>query len=78
MAFAYATGSPDYKGFSEEKEPTNIRNTYKEAINSQLVKNGKITIHHMPTQDMLADVCTKHLAKTAFRNILSQIKDFEG
>ena len=44
----------------------------------ELVKNGKITIHHVPTQNMLADVCTKHLAKTAFRNILSQIKDFEG
>ena len=42
----------------------------------ELVKGGKITIHHVPTQQMLADCATKHLAKTQFGSILQQIKDF--
>ena len=42
----------------------------------ELVKGGKITIHHLPTQQMLADCVTKHLAKTQYGSILQQIKDF--
>ena len=41
----------------------------------ELVKSGKITIHHVPAQQMFADCATKHLAKTQFGSILQQIKD---
>lgn len=43
-----------------------------------LVKSGKITLHHVPTGKMLADCWTKHLAKVQFNNILHQITNFSG
>ena len=42
----------------------------------ELVKGGKITIHYVPTQQMLADCATNQLAKTQFGSILQQIKGF--
>ena len=44
----------------------------------ELINDGTITVHHVPTQAMLADCCTKHLSKGAFREILRQINDFSG
>ena len=42
----------------------------------ELIKRNKITLHHKPTQQMLADIATKHLSKQRFRELLQQIKDF--
>ena len=44
----------------------------------ELVKEGRITLHYVPTGKMLADCATKHLAKIQFKNILLQIKEFSG
>ena len=41
----------------------------------ELIKRNKITFHHKPTQQMLADIATKHLSKQRFRELLQQIKD---
>ena len=42
----------------------------------ELIKRNKITLHHKPTQQMLADIATKHLSKQRFRELLQQIKGF--
>ena len=42
----------------------------------ELIKRNKITLHHKPAQQMLADIATKHLSKQRFRELLLQIKDF--
>ena len=42
----------------------------------ELIKGGKIIIHHVPTQQILADCATKLLAKTELGSILQQIKGF--
>ena len=42
----------------------------------ELTKRNKITLHHKPTQQMLADTATKHLSKQRFRELPQQIKDF--
>ena len=42
----------------------------------EVVMSGKIAIHHVPTQQMLANCATKHLAKTQFGSIVKHIKDF--
>ena len=36
----------------------------------ELIKSNKITRHHRPTQQMLADIATKHLSKQRFRELL--------
>ena len=41
----------------------------------ELIKRNKIALHHKPTQQMLADIATKHLSKQRFRKLLQQIKD---
>ena len=33
----------------------------------ELIKRNKITLHHKPTQQTLADIATKHLSKYRFR-----------
>lgn len=43
----------------------------------ELIKRRRITVHHVPTQAMLADIATKHLDRHKFNSILQQIKDFE-
>ena len=42
----------------------------------KLIKRNKIILHHKPTQQMLADIATKHLSKQRFRELLQQIEDF--
>ena len=42
----------------------------------ELIKRNKITLHHKSTQQMLADIATKHLSKQRLRELLQQIKDF--
>ena len=42
----------------------------------ELIKRNNITLHHKPTQQMLAEIATKHLSKQRFRELLQQIKDF--
>ena len=42
----------------------------------ELIKRNKITLHHKPTQQMPADIATKHLSKQIFHELLQQIKDF--
>ena len=42
----------------------------------EFIKRNKITLHHKPIQQMLADIATKHLSKQRFRELLQQIKDF--
>ena len=42
----------------------------------ELIKWNKTTFHHKPTQQMLADIATKHLSGQIFRELLQQIKDF--
>ena len=42
----------------------------------EFIKRNKITLHHKPTQQMLADIATKHLLKQIFHELLQQIKDF--
>lgn len=44
----------------------------------ELVNNGKIVLHHVPTRKMLADCANNHLAKVQFEKILHQIKFFSG
>ena len=41
----------------------------------ELIQRNKITLHHEPTQQMLADIATKYLSKQRFRELLQQIKD---
>ena len=41
-----------------------------------LIKRNKITLYHKPTQQMLADIATKHISKQRFRELLQQIRDF--
>lgn len=43
----------------------------------ELVQDGKITLHSVPTGKMLAGCGTKPLAKGPFRNIMNQIKDVD-
>ena len=40
------------------------------------IKRNKITLHHKPTQQMLADIATKHPSEQRFHELLQQIKDF--
>ena len=40
------------------------------------LKRNKIALRYKPTQQMLADIATKHLSKQIFRELLQQIKDF--
>ena len=42
----------------------------------ELINRNKITLHHKPTQQMLAKIATKHVSKQRFRELLQQIKDF--
>ena len=43
----------------------------------ELIKRNKITLHHQPTQQMLAGIATKHLSRQRFRELLlQQINDF--
>ena len=42
----------------------------------KLIKRNKMTLHHKPTQQMLAGIAIKHLSKQRFRELLQQIKDF--
>ena len=42
----------------------------------ELVKTVKITIHHLGTGKMLADVSTKYLGKVHHYEIVQQIKEF--
>ena len=42
----------------------------------ELVKSGRITLHHVPTGAMLADVGTRHLSNSSFQSIMQQIEDF--
>ena len=44
----------------------------------EMVNNGNITLHHVPTGKMLADCATKHLAKVRFQSILHQIRGCSG
>ena len=44
----------------------------------ELVKDGKITLHFVPTGKMLADCGTKHLAKVHFKHIMDQIMFCSG
>ena len=41
-----------------------------------LVKDGKITIHHVATQKQLADVGTKFLTKNTHRHLLNLIEAY--
>lgn len=43
----------------------------------ELIKRRRITVHHVPTQAMLADIATKYLDKHKFNSILQQIEDFK-
>lgn len=42
----------------------------------ELVETAKITIHHVGTGIMLADVATKHLGKAKHVDVVRQIKEF--
>ena len=42
----------------------------------ELIQRNTITLHHKPTQQMLADIATMNLSKQRFRELLQQIKDF--
>ena len=39
----------------------------------ELIKRNKITLHHKSTQQMLADIATKHLSKQRFHATADQI-----
>ena len=43
----------------------------------ELIRDGHITIHHVSSTNMLADVCTKWLAAPAFKAILLLIEKFK-
>lgn len=43
----------------------------------ELIKRHKISIHHKPSQLMLADIATKHLSKQQFTFLLKKIQDFQ-
>ena len=42
----------------------------------EFIKRNKIILHHKPTQQILADIATKHLSKQRFHELLQQVKDF--
>ena len=43
----------------------------------ELIKEGNIAIHYVPTEQQLADIGTKHLNKQRHRFIINLIKNFE-
>ena len=43
---------------------------------SELVKDGSISIHYIPTEYQLADIGTKHLNKQRLQFLLDKIKNF--
>lgn len=43
----------------------------------ELIRDGRITIHHVSSTNMLADICTKWLPAPAHRFIISLIEEFE-
>ena len=42
----------------------------------ELVKEEKISIHYVPTEDNLADIGTKHLNKQRHKCLINKIKNF--
>ncbi|CAM9533246.1 unnamed protein product [Sphacelaria rigidula] len=44
----------------------------------EMAKEGKITIHYIPTEHQLADIGTKFLSKHRFRFLVDRIKNFGG
>ena len=42
----------------------------------ELVKEGKIVLHHVRTQAQLADITTKYLSKGAHRHLIQLINDY--
>ena len=42
----------------------------------ELVKEQKISIHYVPTEDNLADIGTKHLNKQRHKYLINKIKNF--
>ena len=44
----------------------------------ELVKEGRISIHYVKTEDQLADIGTKHLSKHRHRYLIKLIGDFKA
>ena len=44
----------------------------------ELIKTAEITIHHVGTGNMLAEVATKYLGKVQHHEILRQMKETSG
>ena len=43
----------------------------------ELVTEGRISIHYVPTEDSLADIGTKHFNKHRFKHLMDLINKFE-
>ena len=43
----------------------------------ELVTEGKISIHYVPTEDNLADIGTKHFNKHRFKHLIDLIYNFD-
>ena len=43
----------------------------------ELVAEGRISIHYVPTEDNLADIGTKHLNKHRFKHLMDLIDNFD-
>lgn len=42
----------------------------------ELVRGGKITLHHLPTQNEMADIATKYLGRSTVNHLIGLIKEF--
>ena len=42
----------------------------------ELVSEGKVTIHYIPTDEQLADIRTRHLNRYPLQQLSSKIKNF--
>lgn len=43
----------------------------------ELIKRRRTTVHHVPTQAMLADIVTKYFQKHKFNSVHQEIGDFK-
>ena len=42
----------------------------------ELVRDGKITLHHIPTQNPVAEIATKYLSRSTIKRVVGFIKEF--
>lgn len=44
----------------------------------ELIRDGKLTLHHIPTQNQAADIATKYLSRSTIKRLVGLIKEFSA